>query len=81
MIVGHHDTVAITEKNFEEYHLHWHDSSGEYGDELICRIYGHVDNAVKTAQLIANKQCEYVSYVGTLPVVMKSWSEWENEND
>jgi len=77
MIVDHHDTVAITEKDFEEYHLHWHDSSGEYGDEFICRIYGHVDNAVKAAQLIANKQCEYVSY----PVVMKSWSEWENEND
>lgn len=77
MIVGHHDTVSITEKDYEEYHLHWHDSDGKFDDEFICKIYGHIDNAVKVAQLMSNKQCEYVSY----PVVMKSWSEWENENE
>ena len=77
MIVDHHDTVSITEKYHEEYYLHWHDSSGAYADKFICCIYGHIDNAVKVAQFISHKQCKYVSY----PVVVKSWSEWENEND
>mgnify|MGYP001219567005 CR=1 FL=1 len=77
MIRGHHDTISITEKDFEEYYLYWHDSDGKFEDEFICRIYGHVDNAVKTAQFISNKQCEYISY----PTVIKSWSEWETENE
>lgn len=76
-IVGQHDTVSITEKEYEEYHLHWHDSDGKYDDVFICRIYGHIDNAVKASHLICNKQCKYVSY----PVVVKSWSEWENERE
>ena len=77
MIIDIHDTISITEKDFEEYHLHWHASEGRFDDEFICKIYGHIDNAVKTAQFISNKQCKYISY----PTVIKSWSEWENEHE
>lgn len=81
MIVDKHNTVSITEKDFEEYHLYWHDTSGayaeSYADEFICRIYGDVDVAISVAKAISRKQCEYISY----PVVVKTWDEWENEND
>ena len=77
MKIGHHDTISVTEKSFEEYHLHWHASDGEWDDEFIVKIYGHLDDAVNVAKAISRLQCEYISY----PTVMKTWSEWENEND
>lgn len=75
MVVSHHDTVSITQKGYEEYHLYWHASEGTYEDEFICRVYGHVDNAVKVAQLISHMQCEYVSY----PVTVKPIEQWEED--